>query len=126
MNIAIKASDQLMAKSIFNISVKSLGWNEALAFASSAAFAEDDQTIISFINAHNTNLAMRDRTYHDLLQKHVVFPDGVGVDIAARVMSGNVFPANLKYPTLRLSQTPPRYCRRTKRSRPKPEHFCHP
>lgn len=95
MNIALPTVDQLMAKSIFDISVKALGWQDALSFAANAAYAPAGQVIISFLNAHNSNLAMRDKKYHAVLQKHVVFPDGVGVDIAARVQSGKVFPANL-------------------------------
>ena len=80
---------------IFDIPVCDFGWANAFSFADELASFPFGQTVISFLNANNANLAARDSAYRDILKRHIVLPDGHGVDIASRVFHGKSFPANL-------------------------------
>jgi exopolysaccharide biosynthesis WecB/TagA/CpsF family protein len=51
--------------------------------------------VIGFCNAHTINLARRDKTLTQALAQMTVFNDGVGVNIARKVLYGTSFPANL-------------------------------
>jgi len=68
-------------------------------------------TKIAFLNAHVANLAATDRAFKETLRDFVVFPDGIGVDIASSVLHGNPFPANLNgtdfVPAFIAAQTAP-------------------
>jgi alpha-1,3-mannosyltransferase len=50
---------------------------------------------LTYLNAHASNLAGRNPDFETALQSFTVLNDGVGVDIAARVLQGNSFPENL-------------------------------
>lgn len=52
-------------------------------------------THIAFLNAHNANVLMRDREYRAVLERCLVLPDGLGVDIAAKFIHDTAFAANL-------------------------------
>ncbi|KQV43864.1 MULTISPECIES: WecB/TagA/CpsF family glycosyltransferase [unclassified Rhizobium] len=97
---------------IFDIPVCDFGWADAFTFADELASLPIGQTVISFLNANNANLALKDRDYHDILCRHIVLPDGHGIDIASRVMHGRMFPANLNgtdfVPALMTYMTTPR------------------
>lgn len=79
---------------ILGIPVVRLEWEEALStmrhMIRDRVFAR-----ISFLNAHNANVAYSDPEFADALRRFLVLPDGVGVDIAARLLYGAAFPANL-------------------------------
>lgn len=49
----------------------------------------------AFLNANAANLAWDDPAFRAALRSFTVFPDGVGVDLAARVLHGAPFPENL-------------------------------
>lgn len=51
--------------------------------------------LISFCNAHTVNLAASDPDFANFLKAFVIFNDGLGVDIASRILYGEPFPANL-------------------------------
>ena len=51
--------------------------------------------IVAFCNAHTVNLARRDISFVTALNKALVLNDGVGVDIARKLLYGSAFPANL-------------------------------
>ena len=71
-----------------------LEWEEALS--TMRRMIRDRAFIrISFLNAHNANVAWSDAEFADALKRFLVLPDGVGVDIAARLLYGTAFPANL-------------------------------
>ncbi|GLS34340.1 WecB/TagA/CpsF family glycosyltransferase [Neomesorhizobium albiziae] len=57
--------------------------------------AERRFTKVSFLNAHNANVAANDPAFERVLSDFLILPDGVGVDVAARVLYGEPFPANL-------------------------------
>jgi exopolysaccharide biosynthesis WecB/TagA/CpsF family protein len=80
---------------IFDLPVCDLGWDDALTFINELASLPLGQTVISFVNAHNMLVMLRDESYRDVLVHNLVLPDGIGVDIASRVAHGASFPANL-------------------------------
>jgi alpha-1,3-mannosyltransferase len=66
-------------------------------------------TMIAFANAHTLNRTAVDPRIHDILDRAVVFNDGIGVDIASRMLFGRPFPDNLNG-----TDFVPHYLRRTK------------
>lgn len=49
----------------------------------------------AFLNANNANIAMVDPNYRAALANAVVLPDGVGVDVGARILHGKKYAENL-------------------------------
>lgn len=82
-------------RKVFGLPLCDLGWHDALVYIQSLTEVRGKQTVLSFLNAHNANVMLSDATYRSALSRHLVFPDGVGIDIASRLMNGCRFPANL-------------------------------
>ncbi|HWU61427.1 MAG TPA: WecB/TagA/CpsF family glycosyltransferase [Ensifer sp.] len=80
---------------MLGLDVSCFTYADALAFANQMASLPLGQTIISFLNANNANIMYADADYREILSRHMILPDGVGVDIAATVVYGDKFPANL-------------------------------
>jgi exopolysaccharide biosynthesis WecB/TagA/CpsF family protein len=57
--------------------------------------AERRFTKVGFLNAHNANIAWSDPEFAEALRDFLVLADGIGVDIAAKLLYGETFPANL-------------------------------
>lgn len=85
---------ELPSKSILGIAVASVAWDEAIGILGRAV-EEKRFTRVSFLNAHNANIASVDEDFARALQEFLILPDGVGVDMAARLLYGSTFPANL-------------------------------
>jgi alpha-1,3-mannosyltransferase len=51
--------------------------------------------IVVFANAHTLNTSVADRGVNSILGGAIVFNDGVGVDLASRLLFGKAFPENL-------------------------------
>ncbi|MDX8502479.1 WecB/TagA/CpsF family glycosyltransferase [Mesorhizobium sp. VK4C] len=81
-------------KTILGISVLAIRWDDAVTLLSRLV-AERRFTKVSFLNAHNANLACSDPVFAEALDDFLVLPDGVGVDIAAKLLYGAPFPDNL-------------------------------
>ena len=69
-------------------------------FASAVAeidlrFAQHQRVAIAFANAHALNVASRDTEFSGALKNSFVLNDGIGVDIASRLLYGSPFPENL-------------------------------
>jgi exopolysaccharide biosynthesis WecB/TagA/CpsF family protein len=90
-NFAVLAS----RRAIFDLPVCDLGWDDALVFINELLAMPVGQTSISFVNAHNMLLALRDKEYRDILSQNLVLPDGIGLNIASKIAHGSPFPANL-------------------------------
>ena len=60
-----------------------------------AAFKSGRPRLIGFCNAHTVNLAARNDEFATALQSFTILNDGVGVDVASRVLYGEAFPTNL-------------------------------
>lgn len=58
-------------------------------------FDEGPQTIVAFANAHTLNMTVADPSVRTILDRSIVFNDGIGVDIASRVLFGQAFPENM-------------------------------
>ncbi len=57
--------------------------------------AERRFTRISFLNAHNANIAYTDPVFAEALEDFLILPDGIGVDMASKLLYGAPFPDNL-------------------------------
>lgn len=95
MNVVSNMAVFSSRRSIFGLQVCDLNWPEAFTFVTALADVPIGQTVISFLNAHNANLMLKDAAYREVLGRHLVLPDGVGVDFASLAMHGRMFPANL-------------------------------
>jgi len=81
-------------KTILGISVLAIRWDEAVALLT-RLIDERRFTKVSFLNAHNANIAYTEPTFAEALEDFLILPDGVGVDIAAKLLYGAPFPSNL-------------------------------
>ena len=81
-------------KMILGISVLAIGWNDAIALLARLV-AERRFTKVSFLNAHNANIAYSDPVFAEALDDFLILPDGIGVDVAAKLLYGAPFPDNL-------------------------------
>jgi exopolysaccharide biosynthesis WecB/TagA/CpsF family protein len=95
MNVVSNMAVFSSRRSIFGLPVCDLDWSEAFSFVSALAEVPVGQTVVSFLNAHNANLMLKNPTFREVLGRHLVLPDGVGVDVASVAMHGSAFPANL-------------------------------
>ncbi|TIX97946.1 MAG: glycosyltransferase, partial [Mesorhizobium sp.] len=81
-------------KSILGISVLAIRWDDAVALLTQL-IAERRFTKVTFLNAHNANVAYADPVVAEALDDFLILPDGVGVDLAAKLLYGASFPDNL-------------------------------
>jgi alpha-1,3-mannosyltransferase len=58
-------------------------------------FEHNSSTIVAFANSHLLNVASRDEDFRAILGDSIVLNDGVGTDIASRILFGSAFPENL-------------------------------
>jgi alpha-1,3-mannosyltransferase len=58
-------------------------------------FEEKRNTLIAFANANCLNIAYRDPRVRAALEKAVVLNDGIGIDLASKLLFGTQFPDNL-------------------------------
>jgi alpha-1,3-mannosyltransferase len=58
-------------------------------------FQRGAPNIVAFANAHTLNMTAADPAVRSVLDRSIVFNDGVGIDIASRVLFGKAFPENL-------------------------------
>jgi exopolysaccharide biosynthesis WecB/TagA/CpsF family protein len=82
------------SRNILGIAVATLGWDAALDLLG-RLLAEKRFTKVSFLNAHNANIACTDAEFALALDDFLVLPDGIGVDMASKLLYGEPFPANL-------------------------------
>ncbi len=50
---------------------------------------------VAFANAHMVNVAFERPAFAHALERFLILPDGIGVDLGARLLEGRAFPANL-------------------------------
>ncbi len=95
MNIVSNMALFSSRRDIFGVQVCDLGWTEIFGFVAELSRMPVGQTVISFMNANNANLMLEDPHYREVVSRHLVLPDGYGVDLASMVFHGRRFPANL-------------------------------
>lgn len=81
-------------RDILNVRVSYFAWDEATG-ALKRFVSERIFTRVAFLNAHGANLATVDGAFAAALKDFLVLPDGIGVDMASKVLHGRTFPANL-------------------------------
>ena len=74
-----------------------------------ARFQKREPVAVVFANAHTLNVAAANSDFRMALQNAVVLNDGIGIDIASRLLYGAPFPENLNG-----TDFSPNYLRRTK------------
>ena len=60
-----------------------------------ARLEHNSSTIVAFANSHLLNVASKDEDFRAILSNSIVLNDGVGTDIASRILFGSAFPENL-------------------------------
>jgi alpha-1,3-mannosyltransferase len=58
-------------------------------------FEQQSGTIVAFANANSLNLAHTDARVRGVLREAIVLNDGIGVDLASKLLFGSLFPENL-------------------------------
>ena len=81
-------------RDIAGVAVAALTREEALALIE-RAFDERSHLHLAYCNANLVNIAAREAGLRERLAGFLIFPDGIGVDIASRLLYGAPFPANL-------------------------------
>lgn len=79
---------------ILGVTVAALAWDEAMGLLR-RRLTERRFTKVAFLNAHVANIAATQPNLRDAVRDFLVLPDGVGVDLAAKMLYGRRFPANL-------------------------------
>ena len=71
-------------------------WTQQKAIdALDARVAESTPTCVAFANANLLNFAASDAGLRDALAGFIILNDGIGADVAARILYGKAFPCNL-------------------------------
>lgn len=91
---ALSALPEPPRRDIAGVPVAALTRQEALALIDQA-FDGGDHLRLAYCNANLVNIAARDAGLRERLAGFLVLPDGIGVDIASRLLYGTSFPANL-------------------------------
>jgi alpha-1,3-mannosyltransferase len=86
--------DQPKQRSIGRVRINVLAWDEAIEQVL-ADIQSRTPTFVTFCNAHTVNLADKSEEFAAVLASAKVFNDGIGVDLASRLLYGESFPANL-------------------------------
>ena len=81
-------------RNILGVTVVQFHWQEAIDYLLTQ-IRNGSFTKVGFLNAHNANVASRDKDFALALRDFLILPDGVGVDVASRMLYGSTFPANL-------------------------------
>jgi exopolysaccharide biosynthesis WecB/TagA/CpsF family protein len=81
-------------RDVLAIPVADFSYHEAVAFLA-RRISERTYTPVAFLNANNANIAMENAGFKDALDEFLILSDGVGVDIAAWILHGIIFKANL-------------------------------
>lgn len=79
---------------IGNVEIAAPGDDQAHALLGDV-IARSAHAKIAFANAHFVNEAARDAQFAAILPQFLIVPDGIGVDIGAKLLYGQKFPANL-------------------------------
>jgi exopolysaccharide biosynthesis WecB/TagA/CpsF family protein len=81
-------------RSIVDVPVAALGHQEASALIRETVASRGFMRI-NFLNANNANIAAGDEALREALGGSLVLSDGIGLDLASRMLYGAPFPANL-------------------------------
>ncbi|MFM9975469.1 MAG: WecB/TagA/CpsF family glycosyltransferase [Beijerinckiaceae bacterium] len=94
MTAEIPDQEDPLRKYVFGVAISDLSKEAALHFLQ-AQIAQNRHVKLAFCNAHTANIAWGNPDLRHCLRDFTVFADGLGVDIAAKVLHGSPFAANL-------------------------------
>lgn len=83
-----------VGRDILGVQVRDLTREDAIAYVLDRIDAKIHSPI-AFLNAHNANVAVDDGAFRTALRQFHVLSDGIGVDLAGRVLHHRPFRANL-------------------------------
>jgi alpha-1,3-mannosyltransferase len=81
-------------RALLQVPIKAVTRQQAVALLDQIVKSADPR-IIAFANAHTLNVASADQKFRAVLQRSIVFNDGVGVDLASWILYGASFSDNL-------------------------------
>ena len=81
-------------RTIFDVPVAALGYAGAAKLVADT-LASRSFLRVNFLNANNANISANSPELTSALKRSVVLSDGVGLDVASRLLYGAPFPANL-------------------------------
>jgi len=81
-------------RSILDVPIQIATFSSAVTQLDSR-FIAGDPAIVAFANAHTLNVASMDTRFRAVLQKSIVFDDGIGINIASVLLFGVPFPENI-------------------------------
>jgi exopolysaccharide biosynthesis WecB/TagA/CpsF family protein len=90
----VKAQRGLAVLQVGHVRIASLSQTEAVARLETH-LAKDEHLRLAFANSHVVNVADSDPVYRAALDEFLVLPDGIGVDLGARIIHGVPFRDNL-------------------------------
>jgi exopolysaccharide biosynthesis WecB/TagA/CpsF family protein len=92
--MAMQSSQLPQWRTIFDVPVAALGYSEAAQLVKDT-LAAGSFLRVNFLNANNANISANSPELTAALKRSVVLSDGVGLDVASRMLYGAPFPANL-------------------------------
>jgi exopolysaccharide biosynthesis WecB/TagA/CpsF family protein len=92
--MALQTSELPKWRTIFEVPVAALGYAEAAQLVADT-LARKSFLRVNFLNANNANISANSPELTGALQRSVVLSDGVGLNVASRMLYGAPFPANL-------------------------------
>jgi len=81
-------------RNILGNDVFAINWNDGIALLG-RLIRDRHFTKVSFLNAHSANIAFGNDELAHAFADFLILPDGIGVDIASKILHGASFPANL-------------------------------
>jgi len=81
-------------RTLLEVPVRACSFSEATSLLDTC-FNSESPKIVAFTNAHTLNVAKTNARFRAILQRALVFNDGVGTDVASRLLYGKPFPENL-------------------------------
>ena len=87
-------SDDASRRDILGVEVCNLTRDEALAMLCDDMAAGRHRRVL-FLNAHNANIAVENAQFRSIIERFTVLADGIGLDIASKLLYGQMFAANL-------------------------------
>lgn len=91
---AFRSRDRDPRRNILGNDVFALNWGDGIALLG-RLIREKSFTKVSFLNAHSANMAFGNTELAHAFADFLILPDGIGVDIASKILHGASFPANL-------------------------------
>jgi exopolysaccharide biosynthesis WecB/TagA/CpsF family protein len=91
---ALRSREREPRKDILGNEVFAINWSDGIALLG-RLIRDKHFTKVSFLNAHSANTAFENTELANAFADFLILPDGVGVDLAAQILYGAPFPANL-------------------------------